>query len=333
MKSKHKTRNNGTAPLSRRSFLKAFGVTGVAAYASAPSSAAAQDTSPVSEELMTVLDLSKCTGCGECVAACRDSNSHKYPEVQRPIPPMFPKRVKVEDWSDKKDVDDRLTPYNWLYIQTAEVEHNGEEYEISIPRRCLHCTNPPCANLCPWGAAYKEETGTVRIDEDICLGGAKCRTVCPWDIPQRQSGAGMYLNILPRFAGNGTMLKCDRCYDKVAQGNQPACIAACPENVQRMGPRSKMIAYAEKLAKTINGYMYGLEENGGTNTIYISPVPFEKLNEAVEKGKGRPSLEPAKNTMATQESLTKALITAPLAGIAAGVLKIVAESRKESKHD
>lgn len=321
------------ATLSRRSFIKTLGVTGATACISTPVSAKEMDASIISEELMTVLDLSRCIGCEECVSACKDSNSHKYPEVKKPIPPMFPKRVKIEDWSGKKDIDDRLTPYNWLYIQTAEVNHNGKEYEINIPRRCLHCTNPPCANLCPWGAARKENTGTVRIHEDICLGGAKCRAVCPWNIPQRQSGAGMYLNLLPRFAGNGTMLKCDRCYDKMTKGKKPACITACPEDVQKIGPRSEMIAHAKKLAQSMNGFIYGLEENGGTNTIYVSPVPFEKLNSAVTKGKGKPHLGPVENSMANEETLTKAIIAAPLAGIAAGVLKIVADSRKGNDRD
>ena len=315
--------------ISRRSFFK---TAGAAICASAVSSRDAQG-SGFSEELMTVLDISKCIGCGECVAACKETNAHKYPNVKKPIPKMFPPRVKVEDWSDKKDIDDRLTPYNWLYIQSAEVEHRGNEYELHIPRRCLHCINPPCANLCPWGAARKEHSGTVRIDEDICLGGAKCRTVCPWHIPQRQSGAGLYLDLLPRFAGNGTMLKCDRCYDKVAEGSLPACIDACPEGVQTIGPRSEMIRYAKDLALEMDGYLYGLNENGGTNTVYVSPVPFEALDHVDEKGKGKPHLAAVKNSMANEETLTSALIAAPLAGFAAGVIKVVSDIRKGKRYD
>ena len=333
---KKETTTHKKTSVSRRSFLRAFGTAGAigaagtAGLSTATKASAAQ---PPKEEYMTVLDISKCIGCGECVTACKESNSHKYPTVKKPIPKMFPPRVKVEDWSDKQDVDDRLTPYNWIYIQSADVTHNGEEHEINIPRRCLHCTNPPCANLCPWGAARKEDTGIVRIHEDICLGGAKCRTVCPWDIPQRQSGAGLYLDLMPRFAGNGTMLKCDRCYDKLAKGEQPACITACPEDVQKIGPRSEMIAYAKELAQSMNGYLYGLDENGGTNTIYVSPVPFDKINKAVEKGKGKPHLAPVENSMTNEETLTTALITAPLAGIAAGVLKVISDAKSDTKKD
>jgi hypothetical protein len=71
----------------------------------------------------------------------------------------------------------------------------------------------------------------------------------------------------------------------------------------------------------INGYIYGENENGGTNTIYISPVPFEELNKGIEKGKGKPHLEPVEDTMARANNLAAAMIVAPIAGIAAAVGK------------
>lgn len=331
------TKRDTQTVLTRRSFLKGFGIAGLGAalpsMAPAKAGASAANSAEAAEELVTVLDISKCIGCGACVDACRESNEPKFPKVKKPFPKMYPPRVKVEDWSDKKDVDDRLTPYNWLFLQEATVTHGGKQYELSVPRRCLHCTNPPCANMCPWGAALKEDTGIVRIDDDICLGGAKCRQVCPWQIPQRQTGAGLYLELMPKFAGNGVMFKCDRCYDRIAEGEQPACIEACPEAVQTIGPRSQMVALAKQLAKQMDGYLYGLDENGGTNTIYVSPVPFGKLNAVIEKGKGKPHLAEVENVMAPEEQLTKALIAAPVAGIVVGVFKVMVIIRKEKKHD
>jgi Fe-S-cluster-containing dehydrogenase component len=235
---------------------------------------------------------------------------------------MVPSRVPVQDWSEKQDETERLTPYNWLYIQRAEVMVNGEEQEITIPRRCMHCVNPPCVKLCPWGAAKQLDNGISRIDSDICLGGSKCKKVCPWSIPERQTGVGLYLDILPSMAGNGVMFKCDRCYDKIADGQLPACIEACPEGVQQIGPRAEIIKKAHALAKEMNGYIYGETENGGTNTIYVSPVPFSELNKAVEKGKGKPHLKPVADKMAQANNLVAAMAIAPLAGIAAAVGRI-----------
>jgi formate dehydrogenase iron-sulfur subunit len=191
----------------------------------------------------------------------------------------------------------------------------------------MHCVNPPCVKLCPWGAARQLENGISRIDSDLCLGGSKCKKVCPWNIPQRQTGTGLYLDILPSMAGNGVMYKCDRCYQRVAEGELPACIESCPEGVQTIGPRDEIIKKAHALAGEINGYIYGEKENGGTNTIYVSPVPFEELNKAVEKGKGKPHLKPVKDTMAQANNLAAAMLLAPVAGIAAAVGKYFKNAR------
>ena len=216
---------------------------------------------------------------------------------------------------------DRLTPYNWIYIQDAMVNINGDETELTFPRRCMHCVNPPCVKLCPWGAARQLENGISRIDSDICLGGSKCKKVCPWDVPQRQTGTGLYLDILPSLAGNGVMYKCDRCYNRIADGELPACIEACPEEMQTIGPRDEIIKKAHQLAKEIDGYIYGENENGGTNTIYVSPVPFEEIDKSIKKGKGRPHLKPVKDLMARANNLAAAMVIAPVAGIAAAVGK------------
>jgi Fe-S-cluster-containing dehydrogenase component len=306
--------------ISRRAFLKGgLAAACSAAAAAAPSVAGRNDRSG---QLATLIEIEKCVGCEECVFACREANADKFPKPQKPFPKMYPSRVKVEDWSDNQDTTDRLTPYNPVFIQSAEVEIDGESKTLTIPRRCMHCVNPPCVKLCPWGAAKQYKNGVSRIDSDICLGGSKCKKVCPWDIPQRQTGVGLYLDLLPSFAGNGVMYKCDRCYDRIGRGMPPACIEACPEGVQTIGPRNQIVEKAREIAEKTGGYLYGDKENGGTNTIYVSPVPFETLNAAVKTGAGRPHLGPASNAMDKAENLTAAMIIAPVAGIAAAAGKL-----------
>jgi len=315
--------------ISRRTFLKGgLAAAGALAASSLPLPAAVKGET--GQELATLIDIRKCVGCGACVEACQETNAPKFPEPKKPYPKMYPSRVKVADWSDKRDVTDRLTPYNWVFIQEATVKVNGKEETFTFPRRCMHCQNPPCADLCPWGAARKLENGITRIDSDICLGGAKCESVCPWHIPQRQTGVGLYLDLLPAFAGNGVMYKCDRCYNRLEKGELPACIEVCPENVQKIGPREEIIKEAHAIAKEINGYIYGEKENGGTNTIYVSPVPFDQLNAAVEKGPGKPGLDPVEDSMAHADNLAKAMVIAPIAGIAAAAGKLYAASKRGS---
>jgi Fe-S-cluster-containing dehydrogenase component len=317
------------AKLSRRAFLKAsLGAAGTVA-ASAGMAAAADAVTPKTEPLATLIDIGKCIGCEECVIACQSANASNFPMPEKPFPKMYPtSRVPVEDWSEKQDVTSRLTPYNWLFIQHAQVDMNGEKIDLTIPRRCMHCENPPCVKLCPWGAAKQEENGLSRIDSGICLGGSKCKTVCPWDIPQRQSGTGLYLDLLPNWAGNGVMYKCDRCHGKLESGGVPACIEACPEEVQTIGPKDEILAKARAVAKETGGYIYGADENGGTLTIYVSPVPFDQINRAIDTGKGKPHMDKVKNMMADGSNLAKAIFIAPFAGILAAAGKIYKDSKE-----
>lgn len=309
--------------LTRRTFLKSGIAAACAACATQvplPASAAA----PNGRELATLIDIRKCIGCEACVEACRDANEAKYPEPQKPFPRMYPARVKAEDWSQPKDRQnrERLTPYNWVFIQEATVMVNGEETSLTFPRRCMHCQNPPCADLCPWGAARKLKNGITLIHPDICLGGSKCKSVCPWEVPQRQTGVGLYLDLLPAYAGNGVMYKCDRCYNRIEAGELPACIEECPEEVQTIGPRDEIVREAHRLAQEEGLYIYGETENGGTNTLYLSPVPFEELNQAVAVGPGQPHLNAVENQMAHADNLAKAMLIAPFAGLAAAAARV-----------
>lgn len=196
----------------------------------------------------------------------------------------------------------------------------------------MHCDNPACATLCPFSSNHKFENGAVVIDQDTCFGGAKCKTVCPWEIPQRQSGIGIYLKVLPTLMGNGVMYKCDLCNDLIEAGKTPACIAACPRQAMAIGPREEIFARAEALAKRIGGHLYGKEENGGTSTLYISPVPFADLNAAVQTGPGRPHLQPVARRMAGSDGLGKVVLAAPALGVAAGIVGVFAAiSRRKDR--
>jgi Fe-S-cluster-containing dehydrogenase component len=316
--------------LSRRSFIKAGLITaGAVAAAGVPHPSTAD---AAGRELCTLLELRRCIACGACVEACREVNVDKFPAPEGPMPDMVPRnKVKVADWSsgEKRAVDDRLTPYNWLFIQSAVGEYNGEDFEINIPRRCMHCRNAPCSNLCPFGAAFTQDNGIVRIHPDVCMGGAKCKAVCPWRIPERQSGVGLHLDLLPQYAGNGVMYKCDRCYNRLKQGEPPACIDVCPEDVQQIGPRHEIVDKAHQLAEEIDGFIYGETENGGTNTIYVSPVPFEVLNRAIDKGPGSPHLAPAPDSMASANKMALAVAIAPVAGVAGAVARFLSLGKSD----
>ncbi len=280
----------------------------------------------------TLVDLSKCDGCRDrdvplCVEACRTENAGRFPEPVKPTPEVFPTRKEV-DWSDRRDVIDRLTPYNWIFVQRVKVKGR----EIFIPRRCMHCDDPPCANLCPWGVNKKMPEGPVVINTRTCLGGAKCKSVCPWHIPQRQSGVGLYLKLLPNFIGNGVMYKCDLCYHRFKEGRPPACVEACPHRAMVFGPRAEIIALAEERRREIGGYLYGLEENGGTSTIYVSEVPFEEIDRHIRPRDGYPPMGRVKPFFQRFTRAAGYLAAVPAAS-AALALGMVLSKRRRTKDE
>lgn len=316
--------------LTRRQFLTrgiATGLAGAAVLSGSRERMAEAGQSGVG----TMIDLSKCDGCKtlsipKCVSACREKNTANFPQPKQPIPLNFPLGTN-EDWSKKKHLTNRLTPYNWTYVQKVQVTENGKSAEISLPRRCMHCDNPPCANLCPFGMQTKSQEGPVVIDKDGCLGGAKCRSVCPWQIPQRQAGVGIYMKMAPKYLGGGVMYKCDLCLDLIRQGQEPACVQACPQKAIHYGSKEEMRQLAHQRAQDIAGYIYGEKENGGTSTFYVSPVSFKAINQAlleheVDGKNGRMGMKPlVENVLDKPEGMAKQMLFAPIAGIfAAGMV-------------
>ncbi|MGQ9857130.1 MAG: 4Fe-4S dicluster domain-containing protein [Thermodesulfobacteriota bacterium] len=310
--------------LTRRGFLRGGAVVaavGVAAGSSVTRSALA---SPKAGRFATMIDLTKCDGCkGEtlplCVEACRKKNLSRYPEPKEPIRDLWPQKTH-DDWSKKRDVIDSLTPYNWITVQRVQVA--GQE--LFLPRRCMHCDNPPCANLCPFGALNKFEDGAVVINPGLCLGGAKCKAVCPWKIPQRQSGVGLYLKLQPLPAGGGVMYKCDLCHDLIQAGGIPECVEACRRRRGEASPlafgqRDEIRKLAHQRASQINGFIYGETENGGTATLYVSPIRFEEIDSAISASRGGPHMGPVPPSMARVTGWAKGFLAAPLAAAAAAI--------------
>lgn len=323
-----------SSDISRRTFLKRTAAAGAVSTVLLSGIDQVKAAGLQHDEKGTVIDLTKCDGCKNeavprCISACKLKNESQFPKPNpEDIQPYWPQKT-FEDWSNKQDLTSRLTPYNWTFVDHVQVEHNGATEDVFVPRRCMHCDDPTCMNLCPFGAISKNKAGAVSIDEDFCMGGAKCRDACPWGIPQRQAGVGIYLKLAPQLAGGGVMFKCDFCADLIAKGQEPACKTACPKDAVFFGGKDEMRELAYERAKEVNGYVYGDKENGGTATFYVSKVPFEKIDAAIKKDKalkedkkpGRPTMEvDVENKLYTFDGLMKSALIAPVAGaVVAGV--------------
>jgi len=326
---------NEKGKLTRRNFLKKGAM--VTAMGVACTAGLVKTVSARAGTYATLIDLTKCDGCKDesipkCIEACRKENEKKFPEPKEPIKDLWPQKTH-DDWSTKREVTDQLTPYNWTTVQKVSIE--GEE--IYIPRRCMHCDNPPCANLCPFGALNKYGDGSVIINHDLCMGGAKCKAVCPWHIPQRQSGVGPYLKLQPMPAGGGVMYKCDLCHDRVKKGQVPACVEACEKRLGAKKPlyfgrREAILKMAHERAKEINGFIYGEDENGGTATLYLSKIPFEKIHTSLKEAKSNLLMGKVLNPLYEVNSWAKGFLLAPLMS-ALGAIGLALYHRREEKKE
>lgn len=279
------------------------------------------------DSFATLIDISKCDGCeGKevpmCVSACREGRKAEFPEPPKAELRDYWPQKKHEDWSGKRHISDRFTPYNWIFVQHVKV---GDQV-ISIPRRCMHCDSPACSKLCPFGVNHKTPEGPVYIDQSLCFGGAKCRTVCPWSVPQRQAGVGIYTlwqKYLP--VGGGVMFKCDLCRGRLAENKTPLCIENCPKQAMQIGRRDAIYNQALQLKEKYNGDIYGMSENSGTSTIYVSKVPFADIDKAlidqgIETQKNKVvRLHKPENILEKQKGWALLSMVSPLLGAVAAV--------------
>lgn len=95
-------------------------------------------------------------------------------------------------------------------------------WQQTITTACHHCEDPGCLNGCPVGAYEKDkDTGIVRHLDDQCIGCSYCILKCPYDVPKYSKKRGI-------------VRKCDMCHQRLAEGEAPACVQACPTEAIRI---------------------------------------------------------------------------------------------------
>jgi len=205
------------------------------------------------------LNLSTCIGCRQCAKACHQENNHDRPSRNAYIRVFEMNKASME-----------------LANATAEYEHpvpvDGRRY---MPVACHHCGKPPCVDVCPVKATWKEKDGIVVIDYNWCIGCRYCEAACPYharrfnwtrpEVPKDEINPDQgYLS--NRIRPQSVMEKCTFCLHRTREGRLPACLEACPAGARVFGnlldPKSEIRWVIE------NKRVYVLKEDHGTEPSF-----------------------------------------------------------------
>ena len=121
---------------------------------------------------------------------------------------------------------------------------------------CKHCTHAGCLDVCPTGALFRTEFGTVVVQQDICNGCGYCVSGCPY-------------GVIDRREDDGRAWKCTLCYDRLHDGLEPACAKACPTDSIQFGPLDELRERAAQRVEELHARgvtearLYGHDPNDG----------------------------------------------------------------------
>ncbi|MGD2069539.1 MAG: 4Fe-4S dicluster domain-containing protein [Gemmatimonadota bacterium] len=186
-----------------------------------------------------LVDTTRCTGCEECVLACKEENG-LGPDRLRPGQATF----------------DGLSSTRFSTVLRRPDD-------LFVKRQCLHCLEPACVSACLVGAMQKTPEGPVVYDEELCMGCRYCLVACPYGIPRYQwDEATPYVR------------KCTLCHHRIVEGREPACVEACPSDALLFGNRAELLAEAWRRIEAFPGryarHVYGEHEVGGTSVLYLA---------------------------------------------------------------
>ena len=200
-------------------------------------------------------DTSVCIGCKACEVACKEWNL--VPEDGFTLLGM------------SFDNTGMLGANSWRHVAFIEQERagvvadgpgqdqgGGDVRWLMMSDVCKHCTHAGCLDVCPTGALFRTEFGTVVVQQDICNGCGYCVSGCPY-------------GVIDRRPDDGRAHKCTLCYDRLRGGLEPACAKACPTDSIQFGELDELRERAARRRDQLHesgvteARLYGADPNDG----------------------------------------------------------------------
>lgn len=246
--------------MDRRTFLKKLGI-GMASATCANTLTLGRSNAQEldDKEFVSILiDTTRCIGCRSCELACAEQNGLPIPDIEDDS--VF-------------ETERHTTTTQWTVVNRHETD-KGTVYAV---KRCMHCNQPACVAACLVKAMKKQKEGPVTWDKN-CMGCKMCAFSCPFEKA-----------LLEPHGFAPEIKKCTLCWDtRVAKGEIPACVEACPTEALVFGTRRELLDEARtRIYQHPDQYVhhiYGENEVGGTSIMYLSAVPFEQLGFRMDLG-------------------------------------------------
>lgn len=143
----------------------------------------------------------------------------------------------------------------------------------------MHCRDAPCIEVCPTGASQQRDDGIVFIDTDVCVGCRACIMACPYAARYYQdeernyfadgAAANPYEEVRYQDHLQGVVEKCDFCRHRLAQGQEPACVANCMCKARIFGDLDDPDSEASRLIRQEAAFQLNAELDTNPSVYYL----------------------------------------------------------------
>ena len=203
------------------------------------------------------VDTSVCTGCKACQVACKQW-------YELPMEDEQAVREHRAFTGDSYDNTGHLSATNWRHVKFVEqFDDRSEGRWLMMSDSCKHCEQAGCLEVCPTGALYRTQFGSVDIHQDVCIGCRYCVGACPFGVIEYNKNTGR-------------VNKCILCQDRLEDGMGTACSKACPTSSLTYGRVDDLKAMAAARVRALHArgqtsaYVYGWDL-GNSGVITAGP--------------------------------------------------------------